>query len=330
MHSNSVIDLTIVIPVIANDIMLSKCLLSIAKQQIQPQHVILINNRAYPINDDVILPIQNYTRIINADANLGFGRAVNLGIKIASTTFILVLNDDTELDENCLKNVLAATKSYPDYGSYALMVRSMTDPTIIDSAGLMFSDRGYGNRSNRHLFSQVENPMEVFSACGAAALYRNSILSRLGTFNEEFYFLYEDLELGFRLQLYGCKCLFIPTAIVYHFGGFSSKEQARLRIREGVKNSLLTLLTCMPSKLLVCYACRIMAFYTKLYWSLVLEGYIVDLLTGLIGVATKLFYVISRRNSIHCDIKYDINYINSLLYRGQITINLPKKQLKFD
>ena len=53
---------------------------------------------------------------------------------------------------------------------------------------------------------------------GCAAMYRRSMLDRIGLFDERFFMYNEDTELGVRAKLAGYSCDYVPTAIVTHYG----------------------------------------------------------------------------------------------------------------
>lgn len=56
----------------------------------------------------------------------------------------------------------------------------------------------------------------MFGACAGAAIYRRSMLEDIGLFDEDFFIAQEGVDLSFRAQLKGYKCLYVPTAVVYH------------------------------------------------------------------------------------------------------------------
>ncbi|HSG18759.1 MAG TPA: glycosyltransferase, partial [Anaerolineae bacterium] len=63
---------------------------------------------------------------------------------------------------------------------------------------------------------QYDRQEHVFSACGAAAAYRRSMLQQVGFLDDRFYFSCEDVDLGWRAHLAGWQVLYVPSAIVYH------------------------------------------------------------------------------------------------------------------
>jgi GT2 family glycosyltransferase len=56
----------------------------------------------------------------------------------------------------------------------------------------------------------------VFSACGGSAAYRRAMLDQIGPLDEDFFFSCEDIDLAWRAQLAGWRCVYAPKAMVYH------------------------------------------------------------------------------------------------------------------
>jgi GT2 family glycosyltransferase len=63
---------------------------------------------------------------------------------------------------------------------------------------------------------QFDDEVEVFGACGAACAYRRRMLDEIGTFDERFFMYCEDVDLAFRAQLRGFRCIYAPRAVVRH------------------------------------------------------------------------------------------------------------------
>ena len=108
----------------------------------------------------------------------------------------------------------------------------------------------------------------IFSACGGAALYRKSILDEIGNFDENFFAYFEDVDLSWRANNAGYKCVLCPTAKCYHICGastgavkynaFKSQQSGRNSILLPLKNEplLMLILNFLPlalGYLLKCY-----------------------------------------------------------------------------
>ena len=63
---------------------------------------------------------------------------------------------------------------------------------------------------------QYDHEAYVFSACGGSSAYRKSMLDEIGLLDDDFFFSFEDVDLAWRAQLAGWRCLYVPDAVVYH------------------------------------------------------------------------------------------------------------------
>jgi len=179
---------SIIIPNYNGADLLEACLESISKQSYTKYDVTVIDNGSVDRSSEVIAKFSDWVRVIKFKKNVGFSKAVNRGIKVCNGELVFVVNNDTILHPNCLESIIEGAKNNPDYASFAPMIREIADKNQIHSAGIMFSNRGFGNRSNRYKFFKINHQIDVFGPCGAGAIYRRKILERVGLFNEDFFF----------------------------------------------------------------------------------------------------------------------------------------------
>jgi GT2 family glycosyltransferase len=161
--------------------------------------------------------------IIRVDTNVGLARGFNLAIETGAAEYVVLLNNDTEVDPDWLGELVAAADRHPEAGSIASRMRLLDDRVRLHSAGDYYSVRGMpGNRGVwQEDAGQYDREEEVFSACGGAALYRRAALDAVRlpggqVFDERLFMYCEDVELGWRLQTSGFCCVYAPRAIVYH------------------------------------------------------------------------------------------------------------------
>jgi GT2 family glycosyltransferase len=182
--------------------------------------------------------------------NQGFAPAVNAGIKQAHSPYVALLNADTIPKPDWLSHLVNTIKKCSRIGCVASKMLNLNKPTIIDDAGDTFSwygsarKRGQGEPAERYEYMQ-----EVLSACAGAALYRRSILTKIGGFDETFVSYLEDIDVGIRMRLHGYCCLYAPKAIILHQGHGANLTRARYvyfmtrnRLAVLTKNIPLTLL----------------------------------------------------------------------------------------
>lgn len=119
----------------------------------------------------------------------------------------------------------------------------------LQNAGIMVFDNGYGRDIGASVRYQTQDyekdndhfeiEKEVYAACGAAVLYRTSILRELGMLNESFFMYYEDVDISERARLHGYKIMYSPKAIVHHLHALSSKEWSPFFIYHVEKGRLM-------------------------------------------------------------------------------------------
>lgn len=195
------------------------CLTALANQRYPAIEVIVVDNASS--DESLALIARDYTWVnVSALAtNTGFTGACNVGIAAARGEYVALLNNDTEVEPSWAAEVVAAFDRHPDAGSVASKMLLFDQRDHLHTAGDYYTTDGRpGNRGVRQLDSgQYDHEEYVFSACGGSAVYRRAMLDAVGLLDDDFFFSHEDVDLGWRAQLAGWRCLYAPRAIVYHY-----------------------------------------------------------------------------------------------------------------
>jgi hypothetical protein len=238
--------------------LLEDCLPSLENQTITAEEIIVVDNGS---NDDSVefLKISfPSVKVVTLDKNYGFAKANNIGIRLASGSRIALLNNDTVVDSQWLEELNHALDNHPEVGFCASKMLMYRDPNIIDSAGDMLGiARAYKRGHRKQDGTEFNEPAFVFGACAGAALYRREMLADIGLFDETFVTNLEDVDLSFRAQLAGYKCIYVPTAVVYHKVG-ETKRRISWIDRLTHRNNRLMWLKNAPGLLLLKYATRVL------------------------------------------------------------------------
>lgn len=213
----------IVIPNWNGRAFLPVCLTSVFLQSIPPKDVIVVDNGSSDGSVEWIRSAFPAVRVIANDRNRGFGAAVNEGIRACKTPFVFLLNNDTEMAKDCLERLLEAVKAYPDCGSFAPKMIDFFDRRLLDGVGDAMGRWGAGYRIGTGEIDdgRFERFRPVFGPCAGAALYQRTLFEDIGLFDEAFFAYLEDVDLNFRANAAGYRCLYVPTARVYHMGSRS-------------------------------------------------------------------------------------------------------------
>ena len=162
-------------------------------------------------------------RLISLDRNYGFCRAVNRGMEASETTYVILLNNDTEAQPGFVKALEKAMDGDERVFSGAARMVRMDAPSRIDDAGDYYCALGWAFAAGRDKPAEnYDAPREIFSACGGACIYRRRILQKIGMLDENHFAYLEDVDLGYRARLYGFRNLYVPGAVVRHAGSASS------------------------------------------------------------------------------------------------------------
>jgi GT2 family glycosyltransferase len=190
-------------------------------------------------------------RIVRCTDNLGFAAASNRAAAMSKAPLIVTLNPDAFAEPDWLAGLVAAAHRH-GAESIASLQLSAENPELLDGAGDVMSVFGVawrgGYRQGRA--AAPREPVEVFAACAAAALYRRDAFEAVGGFDERFFCYHEDIDLGFRLRLRGGRTVLEPRAIVRHVGSASSGALSGFAEYHGMRNRLWTFARDMPAALM--------------------------------------------------------------------------------
>ncbi|MHB1739391.1 MAG: glycosyltransferase family 2 protein [Actinomycetes bacterium] len=244
---------SVIIPTWNGRELLEGCLLALDRQTRRPDEIIVVDNGSVDGTVPWLVTAWPDVRVVALAQNTGFAPAVNRGIAEATGSLLVLLNNDATADPRWLQSLADAAGSTDEaVGFFASKIVSAVDGRVesvgdvVDRAG-RGRQRGYGQADD----GRFDAVVEVFSACGAAAMYRQSMLARIGGFDDTFFAYYEDLDLGFRALLAGYRGLLVPTAVVYHTGGVTSARLPGLKSYLSTRNAWWLLVKNLPTPLLV-------------------------------------------------------------------------------
>lgn len=189
--------------------------------------------------------------------NRGLAAAINYAIARTCGEYIVLLNNDTEVDQHWLAELIGALEHQPEYAFAASKMLLFDRRTVLHSAGDGY--RVDGIPFNRGVWEsdhgQYDDAHDVFGPCAGAAAYRRSVLEELAiderVFDEDLFMYCEDVDLNIRARLAGYRTIFVPTAIVYHM--LSATGGGTLASYYCGRNFILVWIKNMPSAAIVRY-----------------------------------------------------------------------------
>lgn len=242
--------------------LLERALASLARQTVPPEIIVVENESsgsAHPL-----AALYPGVRWIHNRHNEGFCRANNQGIEAARGEFIALLNNDAEAEPGWIE-ALHSCFHADDIGMAASKILRHENPRIVDKAGhLIYPDgQNRGRGSGQLDRGQFDREEEVLWPDGCAAMYRKSMLDRIGGFDEDLFAYGDDAELGLRARIAGWRCVYSPRAVVLHHGAMTLGRSSLRRMVLIERNRVLLAARHFPVSLLwrngYYYALRIAA-----------------------------------------------------------------------
>lgn len=188
------------------------------RRQTYPALEIIVADNASTDGSQAIIARYPEVKLVQLDTNTGFTGACNAGMRAAQGVYIALLNNDTEVDPGWAAAVVACFGRHPEAGLVASKMLLFDKRDHFHTAGDFYCVDGWpGNRGAWERDSgQYDREEYVFSACGGSSAYRRTMLDQIGLLDDDFFFSMEDVDLAWRAQLAGWRCVYTPEAIVYH------------------------------------------------------------------------------------------------------------------
>ena len=217
--------------------LLEKCLGSVAARQgrLAVQTIVVDNNSADGSREMVARQFPE-VRLINSGGNIGFGRGCNLGVQQAAAPLVLFLNPDTEIRGDALEKMAGFMEANPSVGALNCKIREPSGsafgpglqwfPSPFTELARLFlvSRETQGRLSGLLPYHDPEVSGFVKKLFGGCLLVRESVLARVGTFDERFFMYCEDVDLSRRITAAGWKLYYLSEAEIIHLGGGASSR----------------------------------------------------------------------------------------------------------
>jgi GT2 family glycosyltransferase len=228
--------------------------------------VVVVENQARPQDPVPEIPVGVETKRILLTENWGTTASLNHALTLSDSTYVLLLNNDVELEPNFLRALLTVLEADPGIGFATPKLLKAGDRRQLDGAGdaLLLGGGAYrlGHSDDSDKFNVAE---KVLAGCGAATMYRRVVIAETGGLDNDFFAYLEDVDLALRAQLRGWSGVYIPSAIAYHIGSATLGDAVHPNIiRLLTRNQLLLLAKNYPVPLLLRLAPRILVF--QLLW----------------------------------------------------------------
>lgn len=177
--------------------------------------------------------------LIENKENTGFSKANNQAIHMAKGEYILLLNPDTVVEEDCFSKTIGFMDHTPDAGATGVKMidgkghflpeskRGLPTPRVafykmFGLAALFPRSKRFGKYHLGYLDKNKTHSVEVLA--GAFMMLRRSVLEKIGLLDEDYFMYGEDIDLSYRITQAGYKNYYFPDTTIIHYKGESTKK----------------------------------------------------------------------------------------------------------
>lgn len=214
---------------------LYKCIKSLLEQNYKNIEVIIIDNDSTDNSVKIIEDNFKNDVILFKNKNTGYAGGANKGIELSNGDYVIIANPDIVFGDNYIENCINKFKEDSTIAAVTgklLKYDFDTDKklNVIDSVGIAFNHyrQGIDIGQNEVDEGKYEEDKRVFGVCGAAAVFKRDALEKIKVngeyFDNDFFAYKEDIDICWRLNLYGFKCYYVHNAIAYHGRGMNSSK----------------------------------------------------------------------------------------------------------
>jgi GT2 family glycosyltransferase len=205
--------------------------------------VIVVDNASVKDDPAIISRLFPEVIFIQSKENLGFAGGNNLGIRQAKGEYIMLLNNDTEVEPGFIEPLISKLQSDSLIGAVSPKIRFFHTPDTIQYAGIKpytpVTLRQYLIGLGEVDSGQYNTSCETFSIHGAAMMIPVSVIKKVGLMAELYFLYYEEHDWAERIKRAGYRIFYVPDSLVMHKESISTGKQSPLKTYYITRNRFL-------------------------------------------------------------------------------------------
>lgn len=224
------------------------CLASLAEQNYRNYSVTVVDNGS----DDGSVPAVRAafpdTVVLENGANMGIAYANNVGIRYAlaaKADYVFLLNNDTVVDPDMLRRLVAVAESEPSIGATGPTMLYYDHPEIIWCAGNRIDWRDGSTyrlgAEQRFVFMETTAPCAVDFITSCAVCIKRAALEELGLMDERYFIYYDETDWFARAAAAGWRTVYVPQAMMWHKVSATMGESSPITDYYMIRNKFLFL-----------------------------------------------------------------------------------------
>jgi len=225
--------------------------------------VIFVDNGSTDGSVDFVKKKFKWVRVLALGRNYGFDEGNNRGIRAAKGKYIVIMNNDTSVARDWLKELVRVADSDERIG--------VCGSKIVDPKGRAGGE-GYLNLLGVPTFlSTSSRPKECFWVSDCSSLIKREVVRKLGqVYDPEFFAYFEEVDVCWRVRMLGYKVVYVPSSVIYHKESATSVKAGPIRKYWHYRNKIWTFRrnTRPPLTQIVMVPIAVSTLLTSVYLSL--------------------------------------------------------------
>jgi len=208
--------------------LLLNCIESIKKSAYKNLEIIVVDNISTDKSQKICKEKYPDIKLIQNDENFGYCEGNNIGIRKARGDFIMILNPDTIVEPNCIRELIFAHEKLGE-GLYQPKILSLNEKQVLQSTGNMIHVFGFGfakdkGRKDEEVGEEIK---KIGYASGTCLFTSRNVLDKVGLLDSFLFLYHDDLDLGWRASQIGINSYYVPKSKIYHVESYSLKWSAK-------------------------------------------------------------------------------------------------------
>lgn len=205
--------------------------------------IIVVDNNSGEKDVDLINTDYANVKLICNSQNLGFSGGNNTGIKVSKGEYILLLNNDTDVEPGFLEPLTELLERFPYIGAVSPKIKYFYNADTIQYAGYSemnpFTQRVFAIGSKKPDSRVYSHIQETHFAHGCAMLVRRKVIDQIGLMPEEYFLYYEEHDWSTAIKRGGYKIYYQPRSVVYHKESVTTQKDSTLKTYYLSRNRIL-------------------------------------------------------------------------------------------
>ena len=208
--------------------LLLNCIESIKKSAYKNLEIIVDDNISTAKSQKICKEKYPDIKLIQNDENFGYCEGNNIGIRAAKGDYIIILNPDTIVESNWIKELISAYNKFGE-GLYQPKILSLNEKQVLQSTGNMIHVFGFGFAKDKGRKDEGvgEEIKKIGYASGTCLFTSRNVLDKVGLLDSFLFLYHDDLDLGWRASQIGINSYYVPKSKIYHVESYSLKWSAK-------------------------------------------------------------------------------------------------------